>query len=83
VIVVARHGLGQESGNLILRQADPLRRLAAAAENGKGIAVMASEFDGDVWVLGVHGGAFLASVRATTGAMGAHSPVEYQWVCRG
>lgn len=53
VIVVTGHGLGHEGGSLILSQANLLRSLAAAAEKGKGIAVMVGEFDGGVGGFGV------------------------------
>ena len=62
VVVIARHCLGCESGDLVLVKARLLCSLVAAAQNLKGIAIMAGQRDDDLRVL--LGRAWISNTRS-------------------
>ena len=55
MVVILRHGLGYERGDLVVGETGLPRSLAATAQDDKGVAVMPSKRNGDVRVFWHHG----------------------------
>ena len=76
MIVIARHCLGHEGGDLVVGETSFRSGLATASENSEGVAVMAGQRDGDFGIFRGDWGRFQESRLSDTGVTGGRSPVE-------